>query len=240
MRVSLLIPCLIDQFHPQVGKNAVRVLKKVGLEVHYPEEQICCGLPFLNSGYWKKTIPIARNTIQAFNNSDIVVAPSGSCVSMIRNHYAELFRDDPVWQGRAQELSQKVYEFSEFLIRVVQVEDTGATFKGKVAYHDSCQVLRGLRVSSEPRRLLRGVRGLELVEMEGSDLCCGFGDIFSFRNPHIARAMVEEKIRKIRESGAEIVTGCEIGCLMHMAACLRQRGIPVGTVHLADILAEGI
>ena len=171
-------------------------------------------------------------------DAEIVIAPSGSCVNTIRNHYLELFCNDPVWLERAQGLSQKIYEFSEFLIQVAQVEDLGASYKGKVTYHDSCQVLRGIGVSSEPRQLLRKVRGLELVEMKDSDRCCGFGGIFSFKFPHIARAMVEEKVKNILASGADVVTGCEMSCLMHIGGYLRHRGIPVRMFHLADILAH--
>ncbi len=240
MRASLFIPCLIDQFHPKVGENVVRVLEKVGVEVHYTDEQICCGQPFFKAGYWEKTLPLAKRTIWAFRDADIVVAPSGSCVNMIRSHYAELFRDDPTWLDRAKELSQKIYEFSEFLIRIARVEDVGATYRGKVTYHDSCQVLRGLNVSSEPRLLLKKVKGLELVEMERSDLCCGFGGVFSFQFPHIAKAMVEEKVKNILVSGAEVVVGCEISCLMHIGGYARHQDMPIQALHLADILAHGI
>jgi L-lactate dehydrogenase complex protein LldE len=229
MRVALFIPCLIDQFHPQVGKNVVRILKKLGVEVDFRDEHTCCGQPFFNAGYWKKAIPLAKRTIKAFKNARIVVAPSGSCVTMIRKHYLELFRDTPVWLDQAQELSEKTYEFSEFLIHVIQVDDLGARYKGRVTYHDSCQVLRGLGISSEPRQLIRKVRNLELVEMERPDLCCGFGG-----------AMVEEKVKNIRASGAEAVVGCEISCLMNIEGYLKHRGIPIRTLHLADLLAHGI
>ena len=240
MRVSLFIPCLIDQFHSQVGINVVRVLKKIGLEVDYTDEQICCGQLFYKSGYWKKTIPLAKRTIRAFKDAEIVVAPSGSCVNMIRNHYLELFRKDPIWLERAQDLSEKIYEFSEFLIHVIQVDNVGASFRGKVTYHDSCQVLRGLGVSSEPRQLIRNIKGVDLVKMKRPDLCCGFGGIFSFKSPHIAKAMVEEKVKDIVDSGAEAVIGCEISCLMHIGGYLSHQGINIRTLHLADILAHGI
>ena len=240
MRASLFIPCLVDQFHPKVGENVVRVLKKIGVSVDYTDEQICCGQPFFKSGWWKKTLPLAKNTIRAFKGAKAVVAPSGSCVNTIRNHYVELFRDDPIWLEQAQELSRKTYEFSEFLIHVIQVEDVGAAYKGKVTYHDSCQVLRGLGISSEPRQLLRKVRGLELIEMEDSDVCCGFGGLFSMKFPHIAQAMVAEKVKNIIATGAEAVVGCEMSCLMHIGGYLGHQGLQVRAVHLADILAQGI
>jgi len=240
MRVTLFIPCLIDQFHPQVGKNVVRILKKLGVEVDYTDEHTCCGQPFFNAGYWKKAIPLAKKTIKAFRNANIVIAPSGSCVAMMRKHYMELFSDSPVWLDQAQELSEKTYEFSEFLIHVIQVDDLGTCYKGKVTYHDSCQVLRGLGISSEPRQLIRKVRNLEFVEMERPDLCCGFGGFFSFKFPHIAEAMVEEKVKNIRATGVEAVVGYEISCLMNIGGYLKHRGIPVRALHLADLLAHGI
>ena len=240
MKVTLFIPCLIDQFHPQVGKNVVRILKKIGLDVDFADEQTCCGQPFFNAGYWKKAIPLAKRTIKAFKDAKVVVAPSGSCVTMIRTHYKELFSDNPEWLNQALELSEKTYELSEFLTHVIQVDDLGASYKGKVTYHDSCQVLRGLGISSEPRQLIKKVKNLELIEMDKPDLCCGFGGLFSFKFPHIAEAMVEEKVKNILASGAEAVVGCEISCLMNIGGYLGYRGINVKTLHLADLLAHGI
>ncbi|MFC1884471.1 (Fe-S)-binding protein [Thermodesulfobacteriota bacterium] len=240
MRVHLFIPCLIDQFHPETGVNVVRILEKTGAEVIYPENQICCGQPFFKSGHWKKAVPLAKNTIKAFENSEFVVGPSGSCVKMIKHHYMELFSHDHQWLGRAEELSSRIYEFSEFLVKIGGATDLGALFKKRVTYHDSCQVARGLGIRSEPRVLLRNVKDLEFVEMENSDFCCGFGGIFSFRSPHIADAIVAQKVYHIQESGAEIVTGCEISCLMHIDSYCRRNKIAVRAVHLADILASGI
>lgn len=240
MRVGLFIPCLIDQLYPRVGENVVRILKRIGMAVHYAEEVVCCGQPFFKSGHWAETVPLAKTTIRAFRNDEVVVVPSGSCASMLRHGYGELFRDDQAWFERAQELSGKIYELSEFIIHVAQVDDFGASYEGKVVYHDSCQVVRGLGVSSEPRQLLRKVKGLELVEMERSDLCCGFGGLFSLKFPHVAKAMVMDKVEHIIASGAKVVVGCEISCLMHIGGYLGHEGMPVRTMHLADILAQGI
>ena len=240
MKVTLFIPCLVDQFHPQVGKNVVRILKKIGLDVDFADEQTCCGQPFFNAGHWKKAIPLAKKTIKAFKNAKMVVAPSGSCVTMIRTHYKELFGDDSDWLDQAQELSAKTYELSEFLVHIIQVDNLGASYNGKVTYHDSCQVLRGLGISSEPRHLIKKVKNIELIEMDKPDLCCGFGGLFSFKFPHIAEAMVEEKVKNILASGAEAVVGCEISCLMNIGGYLGYRGINVKTLHLADLLAHGI
>ncbi len=240
MRVHLFIPCLVDQFHPQVGKSVVRILKKIGISAEYPEDQLCCGQPFFKSGYWEKTYSLARNTIRTFQDAKIVVAPSGSCVKMIRHDYLALFQDDAPWLERAEELSGKIYEFSEFMINVARVYDLGAVFKGKVTYHDSCQILRGLGISSEPRRLLRNIKGLEFVEMEKSDRCCGFGGLFSFKFPHIARELVKDKAGHILSSGVDTVTGCEISCLMNIESYLKSSGISLRALHLAEILASGL
>ena len=215
----------------------VRVLRRIGLRIDYPEGQLCCGQSFFKSGHWKKAIPLAKNTIQAFRASKVVVVPSGSCVNMIRHHYGELLREDPGWSQKAQELSEKVYEFSEFLINVMEADDLGSTFRERVTYHDSCQVLRGLGIASEPRQLLGKVRGLEFVEMEHPDICCGFGGVFSFKFPHVADAMVGEKVSRICDCGAGVVTGCEISCLMHIGGYLKHQRIPIRAMHLADVLA---
>lgn len=238
MRVSLFIPCLVDQFYPQVGENVVHVLKKLGLRVDYTDEQICCGQPFFKSGQWERARPLAKRMLRAFGDAQKVVAPSGSCVGMIRNHYAELFPDEPGWLQSSHELSAKVYELSEFLVHVAQVDDLGAIFRSRVTFHDSCQVLRGLGVASEPRQLLRRVKGLELVEMRESDVCCGFGGQFSLKFPHIAEAMVREKVNHITATGAQVVVGCEMSCLMHIGGYMAYKGIPVRTMHLADVLAQ--
>ncbi len=240
MQVSLFIPCLVDQFHPRTAVNMIRVLKKLGLQPHYSNKQTCCGQPFFKAGYWKKAVPLAKNMIEVFGGAEFVVAPSGSCVNMIRSGYLQLFHDDPAWLPAAQQLSGKVFEFSEFLIRILQVEKLGGSFKAKVTYHDSCQVIGGLNISSEPRRLLRNVKGLEFVEMDQSEICCGFGGIFAFKFPAVASSMVAEKVKNIIASGAEVVTGCEISCLMHIDGYMRQKSIPVRTMHLADILAQGL
>jgi L-lactate dehydrogenase complex protein LldE len=159
---------------------------------------------------------------------------------MIKHHYLDLFKDDPVWLPRAQELSEKIYEFSEFLVRFMEVTDIGASLEKRVTYHDSCQVLRGLGIRDEPRKLLENVRSLDFLEMDRSDKCCGFGGIFSFKSPEIAGAMAKDKVESILQSGAQIVTGCEISCLMHIGAALERGKHPVRAVHLASLLAQGL
>jgi L-lactate dehydrogenase complex protein LldE len=159
---------------------------------------------------------------------------------MIRHHYKELFRDDPVWFDRAGDLSSRVFELTEFIAKVEKIENIGGHFNDTVTYHDSCQVLRGLGISSEPRKLLKNKQGLDFIEMERSQVCCGFGGVFSFKFPHISKAMVRDKVNSILASKAHIVTGCEISCLMHIRGYLDTHDIPVRAVHIADILARGI
>lgn len=238
MRVSLFVTCLVDQIFPHVGEATVELLRRVGVEVDFPEEQTCCGQPAFNDGFWPQAREVARQFLRAFSDSEMIVSPSGSCVTMVREYYPLLFREDPKLHGRAQEIGKRTYELSEFLVRVLGVEDVGASFRRKVTYHASCHGLRGLGLREEPLRLLRNVRGLELIDLPGWDECCGFGGLFSVKMPHLSSAILEEKIRNIVSTGAEIVVATDISCLMHIAGGLSRKGIPVRTMHLAEILAS--
>jgi L-lactate dehydrogenase complex protein LldE len=240
MRAHVFIPCLVDQFRPETGQATVRLLEALGVRVDYTPEQVCCGQPFFKSGYLEQCRQLARKTILNFRDNRPVIAPSGSCVRMIREHYKDLFRDDPFWAKRARNLSERVYELSEFLVRVLGVTDCGSNFSGKITFHDSCQVKRGLGIYQEPRTLLGNVPGLELVEMRRSDECCGFGGIFSAKYPHLAEAIALDKIESALATGAEIISGCEISCLIHLEGYARKTGARIRTVHLADILANGM
>jgi L-lactate dehydrogenase complex protein LldE len=238
VRVSLFVTCLVDQIFPQVGEATVELLRRVGVEVDFPEEQTCCGQPAFNDGFWPQAREVARQFLRAFSDSEVIVSPSGSCVAMVREYYPLLFREDPQLHDRAQEIGRRTYELSEFLVRVLGVEDVGASFRRKVTYHASCHGLRGLGLREEPLRLLRNVRGLELIDLPGWDECCGFGGLFSVKMPHLSSAMLEEKIRNIVSTGAEIVVATDISCLMHIAGGLSRKRIPVRTMHLAEILAS--
>jgi len=238
VRVSLFVTCLVDQIFPHVGEATVELLRRVGVEVDFPEEQTCCGQPAFNDGFWPQAREVARQFLRAFSDSEMIVSPSGSCVTMVREYYPLLFREDPKLHGRAQEIGKRTYELSEFLVRVLGVEDVGASFRRKVTYHASCHGLRGLGLREEPLRLLRNVRGLELIDLPGWDECCGFGGLFSVKMPHLSSAILEEKIRNIVSTGAEIVVATDISCLMHIAGGLSRKGIPVRTMHLAEILAS--
>lgn len=235
MKVSLLITCLGDALFPEVGVATVRMLRRLGVEVDFPQAQTCCGQPHFNSGYHDDARGLAKHTIRAFANGQKVVTPSGSCAAMIKLEYPELFHHDLAWHGRAEELAQRTHELSDFLVNVLKVEDVGARFAGKVTYHMACH-LRGLGTLAEPERLLHKVRQLEYVPLERKDECCGFGGSFSVRLPAISGAMVQDKAAFIEKTGADAVVATDAGCLMNIAGCLRRRGSKVRALHLAQVL----
>ena len=237
-KITLFIQCLVDAVWPHVGEAMVRVLERLGLELQCPTDQTCCGQPAYNSGFRREARVAARRFIEIFEHAGTIVSPSGSCVHMVRHHYPELFKDDPQWRERAERIAGRTYEFSEFLVDVLKVEDVGASYPGRVTYHDSCHLLRGIRVKEQPRRLLRQVAGLELVEMKNSDYCCGFGGAFAIKYPDISCAMVSDKVENIVNSGAHTVVGCDAGCLLNISGAISRQGLPIRTMHIAEILAN--
>jgi L-lactate dehydrogenase complex protein LldE len=240
MRVALFITCLADQFYPTVGEAAVKVLRRLGVEVAFDPAQTCCGQPAFNTGYRAEARQVAMRTLDLFAGSgaDYVVSPSGSCTSMMRVFYRELFEQDPRRSEQARELAARVFEFSEFLVKVLKAEDVGARFPHRVAYHDSCHLLRELGVSDEPRRLLSAVRGAELVDLADNRVCCGFGGTFSVKFPEVSVAMGEDKIKAATAAGAEYLVANDAGCLMHLAGLIHRQGASIKTLHLAEVLAS--
>ena len=239
-KVTLFVQCLIDGFHPQVGEAMVHILESLGARVDYPTTQTCCGQPAFNAGYRDEARRAARNFIQIFESADWIVCPSGSCIHMIREYYPPLFAENRHWRGRAVAVAQKCFEFSEFLVDVLGVEDLGARFAGRITYHDSCHLLRGIGVREQPRRLLQHVRDATFVEMTESDRCCGFGGAFSIKYPQISTAMLEDKVGHIVDSKADVVVGCDIGCLMNIQGMLNRKRLNIKTMHIAELLASGI
>jgi L-lactate dehydrogenase complex protein LldE len=240
MRVALFIPCFVDQFCPQVAMAMVTVLRRLDIEVYYPTAQTCCGQPAFNTGYWEEARALAQRYCNVFSDAEAIVSPSGSCVAMVRNYYPELLganphthQIDPRWQH----VCANTFEFAEFLVKKLGVIDVGARFPAKVTYHDGCHTLRELRLKEEPRRLLRHVRDLELVEMDKAEMCCGFGGTFSVKYPMISCAMDEVKIASIQRTGAEYVVSADSSCLMQIDGCARRRKLPIKTVSLAEVLA---
>ncbi|MGZ0041048.1 (Fe-S)-binding protein [Paenibacillus ottowii] len=239
MKVSLFITCLSDAIYPRVGEAMARLLARYGVELEFPKVQTCCGQPSYNSGYWDETRVAAKTILRAFNDSDFVVAPSGSCTYMI-HHYPELFKDEPKWLDSARRLEQKTYEFTQFMVQVLGVTDVGASFPHTVTYHPSCHGTRLLGVKEEPMKLLGSVKGLQLVPLPFAEDCCGFGGTFAVKMPAISGAMVTEKVDHIRETEAEVLVGLDMACLMNIAGNLRYREEPVRVMHLAELLYEGV
>ena len=239
MRVALFVTCLADLFYPQVAEDVVRVLWRLGVEVDFPQAQTCCGQPAYNNGYRRDAAILARHFLDVFEAAPHIVTPSGSCAAMVRKVYPNLLADDPARRAQAEAIAARTYEFSEFLVRVLGVEDVGATYSGSVTYHDACHLYHALGVHEEPRRLLRAVRGLTLVEMERPDWCCGFGGTFSVRMPAISTAILAQKIQRARATGADALVTSDAGCMMHIAGRLARLGEPLRVLHLAQVLARG-
>lgn len=236
VRVSLFVTCLVDQLFPQVAESAVRILERLGVEVRFPLEQTCCDQPAFNSGYWKEAKDQTRRFLDTFGDSEYVVAPSGSCVSMVSVFYPELLRDEPELLERARRLAPRVYELSQFLVDVLGVTRVPSVYSGVITYHASCHLLRELGVVDAPRLLLQGVQQAKFVELPRWDQCCGFGGTFSVKFPHISQAIVAEKIRCLKESGADTLVTCDAGCMMHISGALKRQGLPIKVMHLAEIL----
>jgi L-lactate dehydrogenase complex protein LldE len=239
MKISLFIPCLVDQFFPAVGVNLVKILKKVGATVDYPMDQTCCGQPAFNSGYHEEAIELAQRFLQVFRGAEYIISPSGSCTSMVKIFYPEILHDRGLHQA-LEEVTSRIYEFSDFLVNVLGVKDVGARFPHKVTYHDACHLLRELKVKEAPRELIRHVRDIEFVEMENSETCCGFGGTFSVKFPEISTAMAEDKANAIAQCGAEYVVANDSSCLMQIAGYLSRNHIPAKPLHLAELLGGNI
>lgn len=235
MKVGLFVPCLVDQFRPSIAEATFKLLVHMDLAVNCFPEQTCCGQPIYKMGYRNKTKKIAKNVIALFENFDHVVIPSGSCVSMIKREYPEILKEEGSWSDRAMDFAKRVHELTEFICQILKVQDLGVTYPEKITFHDSCQVARALGIKDEPRMLLRHVKGLEILEMDQSDLCCGFGGIFSIKYPWISKAIIREKVEKIVKTGANVVVSCEPSCLMHIEGYMRQKGLPLKVLHVAEI-----
>lgn len=236
-RVGLFVTCLVDLFRPSVGFAAVKLMEDAGCTVEVPAAQTCCGQPAFNSGDRADARDIAKAVIRAFEGYDYVVAPSGSCASMLKKHYVELFDGDPAAMERANLFSAKVFELVSFLTDVLGLDRVEAAFSGSATYHDSCSGLRELGIERQPRKLLQSVEGLELKEMQDSDVCCGFGGTFCVKYPDISNKIVSEKTRCIEESGAELLLAGDLGCLMNMAGKLKREGSRIEVRHVAEVLA---
>lgn len=238
MNVQLFIPCFVDQLYPETAFNMVKVLEKAGCTVSYNTSQTCCGQPAFNAGFWDEAKTVCTKFIKDFSGSDFVVAPSASCVGFVRNYYGKLFENSSV-HNEVKDLGKRIFEFSEFMLDILKVEDVGAVLNGKGTYHDSCAGLRECKIKEEPRKLLSHVKGLEIIEMNDVETCCGFGGTFAVKFEAISVAMGEQKVENALATGADYLISTDISCLMHLQGYIKQKGYNLKTMHLADVLASG-
>ncbi|MBN8877427.1 MAG: (Fe-S)-binding protein [Sphingobacteriales bacterium] len=238
MNVQIFIPCFVDQLFPDTAFNMVKVLEKAGCTVSYNPEQTCCGQPAFNAGFWDEAKSVCTKFLKDFRGADYIVAPSASCVGFVRNYYAKLFENSSLHHDVA-DVGKRIYEFSEFLVQVLKVEQFGAVLNGKATYHDSCAGLRECKIKSEPRRLLSHVKGLELAEMNDVETCCGFGGTFAVKFEAISIGMGEQKVENALATQAQYLISTDLSCLMHLQGYIKHKGYSLQTLHLADVLANG-
>ncbi len=237
-RVGLFVTCLVDLHRPNVGFASIRLLEQAGCVVEVPNAQTCCGQPAFNSGDDESTRSIARNVIKAFADFDYVVAPSGSCAGMLKEHYTTLFDDDSELQAESRSLAERTYELTSFLVDVLGKPAIVANYPGRVTYHDSCSGLRELGIKDQPRALLANVEGMELVEMDDTDVCCGFGGTFCVKYPDISERMVTDKLALAEQTEASTLLGGDLGCLLNISGRLKRLKRPMKVYHVAEVLAD--
>lgn len=235
MKVALFATCLVDMFQTDVGKATVEILERLGCEVDFPERQVCCGQPAFNSGYVEESKGAMKKMIEAFENSEYVVSPSGSCITMFKE-YPHVFKGDAVWEPRAKKLAEKSYEFTQFIVDVLKVENLGAKLPGKATYHTSCHMTRLLGVKDAPMTLLKNVEGLEFIPLPNAHNCCGFGGTFSVKMGQISEQMVDEKVACAEEVEADYLIGADCGCLMNIGGRMERKGKPIRVMHIAEVL----
>lgn len=241
IEVDLFIPCYVEHLFPNAGISVVKILEHLGCVVHFNPNQTCCGQPAYNAGQFEPARAVADKFIADFPNNRYIVGPSASCVGMLRDNYKELYKDHPEKKSEVDRIAKYSYEFIEFVTKVLGVDSiTGAEFNHKITYHDSCSALREIKLKQEPRKLLSAVKGLELIEMKDTDVCCGFGGTFSVKFEQISSAMAEQKVENALETGAEYIVSTDVSCLMHQDAYIRRKGYNLKTIHIAEILASGL
>jgi L-lactate dehydrogenase complex protein LldE len=238
MKVHLFIPCFVDQLYPQTAFNMVKVLEKACCDVYYNTNQTCCGQPAFNAGFWDEAKAVCQKFVADFEGADYIVAPSASCVGFVRNYYTKLLEESPE-DNKIKNLSKNIYEFTEFLTDVLQIENYGAELNVKATYHDSCAALRECKIKEGPRKLLSFVKGLELVEMNDVETCCGFGGTFSVKFDAISIGMADQKTINALATGAEYIISTDLSCLMHIDGYIKNKNLPLKTIHIADVLATG-
>lgn len=238
MRIGFFVTCLADLMRPSVAFAAIRLLERAGCKVVVPDSQTCCGQPAYNSGDRQTAFALARKVLDEFEGFDYVVAPSGSCAGMVKVHYPKLFADDPANRVRAEKLSERTHEITDFLVNVLKIETVPGRFEGTATYHDSCSSYRELGIYDEPRKLLAKVAGLEVKEMDESMTCCGFGGTFSLKFGEISARLADDKCTNACATGADAILGADLGCLLNIEGRLRRRGdMKTKVMHIAEVLA---
>jgi L-lactate dehydrogenase complex protein LldE len=236
---QLFITCLGDQFYTSTLQNMTRILEDLNVVLVFPPDQTCCGQPLFNNGFEEKTRAVASNFMRAFSKNDApIVAPSGSCVSMVKHHYPELFPVGTAEHTLAADIASRTFEFTEFLVKQLKVTDVGAIYPHKVTYHASCHYLREMGLGTEAKTLLHAVKGLELIPLNEEETCCGFGGAFAVTYPEVSRSMMENKVKCVMASGADTLVTCEPGCLMNVAGGLNKAGSKIRAMHIIDLLAS--
>lgn len=238
MNVQIFVPCFIDQLYPDVAFNMVKVLRKAGCTVQYNTAQTCCGQPAFNAGFHGEAKEVCTKFLQDFEGADYIVAPSASCVGFVKNYYKQIF-ENSAHKTQAAKTTERIFEFSDFLVNVLKETQFGAVLNEKATYHDSCAALRECGIKNEPRLLLKNVAGLELVELNDVETCCGFGGTFAVKFEPISIAMGNQKINNAAQTGASILISTDMSCLMHIDGCAKHEGKEMRMMHLADVLASG-
>lgn len=241
-RVSLFVTCIVDMIYPNTGMSVVDILEHLDIEVDFPMSQTCCGQPAFNSGYQGEAKQVAQHFLTAFQDAEVIVTPSGSCAAMVRHEYPTLFANDAKWKSLAEKVASITWEFSEFLVDGLGIEDLGLVLPEpqKFAFHDACHGLRVLGLGSAARKLLGNVANANMEELNGCDVCCGFGGLFSVKMPDISNAMLENKVKNINDSPADTIVTGDASCLTQMNGGLSRQGSPKRVKHLAEVLAEGL
>jgi L-lactate dehydrogenase complex protein LldE len=238
MNVQLFIPCFVDQLYPDTAFNMIKVLEKAGCTVSYNTSQTCCGQPAFNAGFWDESKSVCSKFLKDFKGTDYIVSPSASCSGFVRNYYGKLFENSSLHHEVA-DVGNRLFEFSEFMVKVLKIDNVGAVLNGKATYHDSCAGLRECKIKAEPRKLLSNVKGLEITEMNDVETCCGFGGTFAVKFESISIGMGEQKVENAMATNAEYIISTDLSCLMHIQGYINHKGYSIKTMHLADVLASG-
>ncbi len=239
MKIDLFIPCFIDQFNPQTGFNMVKVLEKAGCKVNYNVEQTCCGLPAFNAGQWNEARQVGEKLLSEVTPDRNFVCASSACTAMIRNSYDLLFQNSS-YHNKFRQLQKRTFELSEFLVDTMKVESIGSTYSGQAVFMDTCTALNGCGIKQQPRKLLKQIEGLEIIEIEGQNECCGFGGSFAVTNSELSVQMGNKKLESIKETGVQNIISTDYSCLIHLKSIADKKGMNFNFLHIADVLASGI